>query len=342
MRRMRAATVGVLVLALALGGCREPVAPTPAPADPSPPDMATGSPEVVGSAATPLPSASAPEPAPLRVQLDDDSYVLAVGGAMIASDGDVMVELRSGEDPVHAVGVSFNLEAGPGRGHFVGHPIGVPLSGLNAMFVPRGTTLLTIRPFEAKMGEHVRGVLSFATEAEGRRFRGEGSFDVVIEQDFSGGELPPAPPANLPSGPLSGQVDGKPFPVGSAVAIVWETHDERARPYLGEIYFYDKSGVGCDDFRQQERSIYLELDVADESGYRRGPQPARLGWSNRGPQGITAGELRGDAWVDVDTLAFEQGKSFTASAFARSDPGSRVTVELAGQFTATVCRLSLR
>jgi hypothetical protein len=255
--------------------------------------------------------------------------------ASIEVDGKIFVTLKTSSGGSH---LAFVLEPGPGRTYYAGNPIGVHLGGEAS--IPRRSTQLVVDPFKPEKGAHVRGTLSFEAVIDGVSRRGSGRFDAAIDKDHRTAEPFANLPAAAPTRPLAGSVAGARFELGTALALVWTDDPEHPAPYLDAVHFYADKDVGC--AKWDTARLALEVDIVDKT--RRGAQPAVLNTYRMKDGERTVSEVAGDHWISLDALAFEEGAAVSGTAFARTAAGvdAAKTVDVAGQFSAKVCRRSMQ
>jgi len=272
----------------------------------------------------------------LRVSLSDKE--VSCGGARARDD---------------AYAVELDLFPGPALSFFAGHPIGIevavrPPGESGSHVAPPYLVDARVEPFRLVAGEHLRGALDFKFEWADRTDQaqhhavGAGSFDAQICE--IPGEKPTGVPADAGDGALAGTFAGATFTYRTALALV--RHEDRQGADVDfidviELYAVD---VTCANRRTDAKRTYFSVsDISGANSRQRitgHPQPAVArfvtpanGFSNSQQFG------RPGAWVRLDTLAFEQGRSVTGAALAASaGPEAALTGHVGGRFEATVCR----
>ena len=259
--------------------------------------------------------------------------------------------------------VDFDLAPGPGGTYYAGHAIGTQVTWnssrlkLRQLSAGPHQTRLSVDPFVAKDGEHIKGTLAFdaATKIvrpDGTRvdyeYRGRGAFDVSICPSYSGsmtGLDPLSPTAGL--GPVKGTYGGRAFTAASALAFVqkdWTT----GAAYLESIEFYAAPTAGCSDrWTLASSTDHLVARAIGGSGTKftvTGPQPMEPAFSvpkTSGGLGYPRwfGTYQRRGWIKLDALDLKSGATVTGELVAESAPGSKAdeTGKMSGHFTAKVC-----
>jgi hypothetical protein len=370
-------------------GCRgsERSAPAPGPTarttDAATPALDAATPAPDAATPTPTPDAATPAPAPppgptdITLTLDGETAALRYGYATTDVDGlrlslysgpiDCATRNRFGAD-ADAAGARLLVEipAGPGRTFFAGHPIGIhvivespgqttQVAGLPAMSatlpMSPASVALTLAPFRARKGEHVRGsfdggeaVLIGTSSAHGR-------FDVILCDDPEPGA--PRMRATAPAGAARGVIGGTALVPRSVQAIVRhravsrdEAVDVTIHRTVGglrevwELAFYAEASVPCpppgEDWDPATPPLFRLQGpggTGEEHPFTRTAQPAS-GVLRRGTDDFGAVWA---AWVQWDQLAWIAGAKVRGSLWAESLSYDDVHGHFGGHFEAVVC-----
>ncbi len=358
MIRRSALTAVVLLL-----GCRSeaPVEP-PAPPPPSADAAVAPAPEPVDAGPISAPAPVEPsEPATANVTLtvNDRQRPLQWGYASSGFSG-VSVTLTSWpsscelREDGRGASLTFEVPAGPGRRFYAGHPIGVNVAvkasdqkmqfpvdmGPMGAVLGDGVTLMmgpaavqvTVEPFEWKKGAHVRGTIDGSEAVLIGASGASGTFDAEVCFDAdpaAKGLADSAPKTPVKAKTVHALVRRRPKSQDEAV----DQSLKRSKGTYAEIsrlVFYDKAKVPCGAAEPPGFLQVQSLGGADATRPLTTQQPATAVWR----EGNDAFAAVSEAWVQLDELAFDEGKTVRGSLWTLKKKGQP---PFTGRFEAVVC-----
>jgi hypothetical protein len=318
---------------------------------------------LIGGGAAAAPGGSTGSAGPVTLKLADGGHVLSHQRAYISDDDMLTVELS--DQPIPTRGspagrwVRIRLPAGPGRGYFAGGEIATPVSiftppGIDGNVVPGYRTRMTIAPFQAKVGERVRGVVSFdgdvvstAAKRGFERITGGGAFDAPLTLVMR--NVDATAPTTTTAGPVAGTFEDAKFTLGST--IVTFSVDIDRTPYIDGVWFLARKNVGCDGLLEARNGHHLLVTTREVDFGGSGmapiigrPLPVAATYHYGNDSWTTYGfGANAPSWLRFDAITLKEGAVASGAVFAASVPGLKSDFgvrpgHLEGTFEARVCK----
>jgi hypothetical protein len=223
--------------------------------------------------------------------------------------------------------VTAVMPAGPGGKYFANRALKVHVNEVLAPSAPvaQDDTWLSLQPFEARAGAHVRGSLQFGRD---RNAQGGGPFDLVVcaDQRTDCSVLP----EHAPDVPVAGTVGGSTWTLPNVKVVV-----ERSGPNepleLKEILFFHMMSMSCRHWKPSLVGARVSVESRESrwAELKGHPIPARLVQKNG--HAVTVG-----GFLMVDTLDLTTRRA-RGELLARRASFDGSPLELAGRFDAEIC-----
>jgi hypothetical protein len=289
-----------------------------------------------GSAATSH-AASSSGPALVLRPKDGKPIPLRHGYALLTDDGVVLrwndedttcpARLLPVDVSVGSGQITTLMPAGPGAKYFAGRPVRVHV---NEVLMPTPPVAaddawLTLQPFDARIGAHVRGSMQFGRD---KNAQGGGAFDLVVcadeRTDCS------VLPEHAPDVPVGGTSGGHPVTLRNVKLVVAQKGPDEPRQ-LSELRFFSMMSMSCGHWSAAALDARVALDSPEPRWKELQDHPIPVRMLQKNGHAVTV-----DGYLLLDTLDLAARRA-RGEILARKASFDGSPLEIAGRFDAQVC-----